>query len=87
MKLIIERQIHDYNGESEGKSQDENLAALIDLFYEDPPELFDGAKWRIIDDNQQIAVVRESSLAPQFSIDSDEYEEEEDDEDNYREAH
>ena len=75
MKLIIERQIHDYNGESEGKSEDEILAALIDLFYEDPPELFDGAKWRIISDKENMAVVKEPSLAPQFSVDSDEYEE------------
>jgi len=78
MKLIIERQIHDYNGESEGKSEDEILDALIDLFYEDPMEIFDGAKCRFIGDNEQIAVVRESSLAPQFAIDSDEYEEDED---------
>jgi len=76
MKLILEKHIADDDWESEGKSQDKILAALIDLFYEDPPELFDGAKWRIISDKENMAVVKESSLAPQFSIDSDEYEDE-----------
>ena len=78
MKLILEKHIDDDDWESEGESQDKILAALIDLFYEDPMEIFDGAKCRFIDDNERIAVVRESSLAPQFSIDSDEYEEDED---------
>ena len=78
MKLIIERRIDDDDWEREGESPDEILAALIDLFYEDPMEIFSGAKCRFIGDNEQIAVVRESSLAPQFAIDSDEYEEDED---------
>ena len=72
MKLILEKHIADDDWESEGDFFD----ALIDLFYEDPPELFDGAKWRIISDKENMAVVKESSLAPQFSIDSDEYEDE-----------
>ena len=77
MKLILEKHIAISNWESEEKSRDEILAALIEYFYEDPPELFNGAKWRIIDDKEQIAVVMEPSLAPQFSIDSEEYEEDE----------
>ena len=77
MKLILEKHIDDDDWESEGDFFD----ALVDLVYEYQMGIIDGAKWRIIGDNEQIAVVRESSLAPQFSIDSDEYEEEEEDED------
>ena len=75
MKLIVEKHIND-DWAAEEKSQYEILAALIALFYEDPPELFSGAKLRIIGDKERIAVVREPSLAPQFSIDSEEAEDE-----------
>ena len=43
MKLILEKHIDDDEWESEGEFFD----ALVDLVYEYPMEIFDGAKWPV----------------------------------------